>query len=157
MVAWDGHPKPTDLGRLRQIKKSGQYLLGFGSSRNGALKEHAKLCDAWMEADTPQEDNKPGKLNHVVNAVAGWVWMAECTAAFTRKGRMPPMWKSWAMEDGKAWSETYFRKTKYHKDVIQLQHHMYNLESLFMYQPRYLPLFRIFALLNCELSFIIKR
>ena len=46
------------------------------------------------------KDSDPGKLNHVVGAVSGWVWMAANIAAHTRKGRMPTMWKSWAMRMG---------------------------------------------------------
>jgi len=42
--------------------------------------------------------------------------MAETIAAHTRKERMPPMWKSWAVEDGRDWSDHFFRKVKYHKD-----------------------------------------
>jgi hypothetical protein len=117
VVAWDADPKPNDLKRLQQFRDARQYLLGFGSKRNPLLAEHVKLCDAWVDADTDPKDLDPGKLNHVVNAVSGWVWMAECIAAHTRKGRMPPMWKSWAMEDGRDWSDRFFRKTKYHKDL----------------------------------------
>jgi len=116
VVAWDADPKPDDLKRLQQFKAAGQFVLGFGSKRNPRLAEHIKLCDAWVNLDTEPKDLDPGKLNHVVGAVSGWVWMAETIAAHTRKGRMPTMWKSWAMEDGRDWSDRFFGKTKYHKD-----------------------------------------
>ena len=107
------------LGKIRissGSKDSGQYLLGFGSRRNPNLAEHIKLCDSWVDSDTEAKDLSPGKLNHVMNAVSGWVWMAEFIAAHTRKGRMPPVWKSWVMKDGRTWSDRFFRKTKYHKE-----------------------------------------
>jgi hypothetical protein len=116
VVAWDADPKPNDLKRLQQFKAAGQFVLGFGSKRNPRLAEHLKACDAWVDLGTEPKDSDPGKLNHVVGAVSGWVWMAETIAAHTRKGRMPTMWKSWAMEDGRDWSDQFFRKVKYHKD-----------------------------------------
>jgi len=116
VVAWDTDPKPNDLKRLQKFKEAGQFVLGFGSMRNPRLADHAKACDAWVDLDTEPKDRDPGKLNHVVGAVSGWVWMAETIAAHTRKGRMPTMWKSWAMEDGRDWSDRFFRKVKYHKE-----------------------------------------
>ena len=116
VVAWDANPKPNDLKRLQQFKEAGQFVLGFGSRNNPLLAKHAKACDAWVDLKTEPKDRDPGKLNHVVGAVSGWVWMAETIAAHTRKGRMPTMWKSWAMEDGRDWSDRFFRKVKYHKD-----------------------------------------
>ncbi|MBT4223083.1 MAG: hypothetical protein HOD72_01320 [Opitutae bacterium] len=116
VVAWDADPKPNDLKRLQQFKAADQFVLGFGSKRNPRLTEHMKVCDAWVDLGTEPKDSDPGKLNHVVGAVSGWVWMAETIAAHTRKGRMPTMWKSWAMEDGQDWSDRFFRKVKYHKD-----------------------------------------
>jgi hypothetical protein len=116
VVAWDADPKPNDLKRLQKFKEAGQFVLGFGSKRNPRLAEHANACDAWVDLDTEPKDSDPGKLNHVVGAVSGWVWMAETIAAHTRKGRMPTMWKSWVMKDGRDWSDRFFRKVKYHKD-----------------------------------------
>jgi hypothetical protein len=116
VVAWDADPNPNDLKRLQKFKEAGQFVLGFGSKRNPRLADHAKVCDAWVDLNTEAKDSDPGKLNHVVGAVSGWVWMAETIAAHTRKGRMPTMWKSWAMKDGRDWSDRFFRKEKYHKD-----------------------------------------
>ena len=116
VVAWDADPKPNDLKRLQKFKEAGQFILGFGSKRNPLLAEHSKVCDAWVDLDTQPKDSDPGKLNHVVGAISGWVWMAETIAAHTRKGRMPTMWKSWAMKDGRDWSDRFFRKVKYHQD-----------------------------------------
>ena len=116
VVAWDADPKSNDLKRLQKFKEAGQFVLGFGSMRNPRLADHAEACDAWVDLDTEPKDRDPGKLNHVVGAVSGWVWMAETIAAHTRKGRMPTMWKSWAMEDGRDWSDRFFRKVKYHED-----------------------------------------
>ena len=116
VVAWDADPKPNDLKRLQKFKEAGQFVLGFGSKSNPRLADHAKVCDAWVDLGTEPNDSDPGKLNHVVGAVSGWVWMAETIAAHTRKGRMPTMWKSWAMKDGRDWSDRFFRKVKYHKD-----------------------------------------
>tara|TARA_B100001115_G_scaffold154580_1_gene125541 strand:- start:2084 stop:4522 length:2439 start_codon:yes stop_codon:yes gene_type:complete len=116
VLAWDTDPKPNDFKRLQKFKEAGQFVLGFGSMRNPRLADHAEACDAWVDLDTEPKDRDPGKLNHVVGAVSGWVWMAETIAAHTRKGRMPTMWKSWAMEDGRDWSDRFFRKVKYHED-----------------------------------------
>ena len=116
MVAWDADPKPNDLKRLQKFKEAGQFVLGFGSKKNPRLADHAKLCDAWVDLGTEPKDSDPGKLNHIVGAVSGWAWMAETIAAHTRKGRMPTMWKSWAMKDGRDWSDRFFRKVKYHKE-----------------------------------------
>lgn len=116
VVAWDADPKPNDLKRLQKFKEAGQFVLGFGSKRNLRLANHAKACDAWVDLGTEPKDSDPGKLNHVVGAISGWVWMAETVAAHTRMGRMPTMWKSWAMKDGRDWSDRFFRKVKYHKE-----------------------------------------
>ncbi|MEO7319371.1 MAG: hypothetical protein ABIZ56_10320 [Chthoniobacteraceae bacterium] len=47
----------------------------------------------------------------------GWLFIGEFTAALTRHGKMPLMWKAWITTDGRDWSDRYFGKTQFHDDL----------------------------------------
>ncbi|MDQ3623476.1 MAG: hypothetical protein M3463_13465, partial [Verrucomicrobiota bacterium] len=125
IFAWDDAPKPRDLKRLQDEKAKGRFVLGFGARTSPQLAEHAAACDAWIDSGSGEDDRtielgggrRAGRTNHFTNAVHGWLLTAEFVAALTRQGKMPPMFRSWTAEDGRAWSERYAGKTQFHDDL----------------------------------------
>jgi hypothetical protein len=125
VFAWDAAPKPDDLKRLNEFKAKGVFVLGFGAKHSAKLADHVAACDAWIDSGSSDDDRvvevgggrRVGKTEHFTNAVNGWVLTAEFVGALTRKGRMPTMWKSWAMADGRDWSDRYFTKMQFHDDL----------------------------------------
>lgn len=124
IYAWDDAPKEGDLKRMQEDRAKGLFVLGFGPRKAAALAPHVAACDAWIDTGAGDDDrvlalkdgHRTGKTNHFTNAINGWLFIAEFTAALTRHGKMPAMWKAWVTEDGKAWSERYFQKTQFHSD-----------------------------------------
>ena len=124
VYSWDDRPDDGDLQRLKDDKAKGLLVIGFGPRRAAALAAHVAACDHWIETGAADDDRavvmpgggRAGKTNHFTNALNGWLLTGELVAALTRRGKMPTMWKAWITEDGRAWSEKYFRKTPYHDD-----------------------------------------
>ncbi|MFT5125532.1 MAG: hypothetical protein ACI9TH_001818 [Kiritimatiellia bacterium] len=124
VMAWDEAPRGDEGKRIADYRAKGIYVLGFGAKKHPEIAKMVPLCDAWMDTGNGATDRlldgpgqRLGKSNHIVNALLGWCFTAEFVSAHTRKGRMPPMWKSWETEGGKAWSEKYFRKDRFHADL----------------------------------------
>ena len=111
LYSWDAAPSTGDLKRLQADKQKGLYVIGFGPKTTNGMVE---ACDAWIDAGG--EDPAIGKTLHFANAVNGWMFIAEFTAALTRRGKMPAMWKAWATVDGRAWSDRYFGNTQFHSE-----------------------------------------
>jgi hypothetical protein len=123
IAGWDGAPDGGDLGAVDREQKRGCLFVGFGPKDLPRLAEHVRAADVWFDSGLGPEDSvdlgggrRAGKLNHLVNAVHGWVLTSEVVAALTRRGRMPAMWKSWYYHDGREWSDRYFRKTGFHDE-----------------------------------------
>ena len=124
IFAWDEAPKPTDLKRIQDEKAKGIFVVGFGPQKSPLLSEHVSACDAWIDSGGGENDRaievvggaRAGKTNHFVNAVNGWVLTGEFVSALIRRGKMPPMWKSWATVGGREWSDRYFKKAQFHDD-----------------------------------------
>jgi hypothetical protein len=124
LYAWDDAPKAGDLKRLQDDKAKGLFIVGFGARKSPLLAEHVAACDAWIDSGNGEDDRvvalggsgKAGKTNHFTNAVNGWLLMGEFVGALTRQGKMPTMWKSWALADGHEWSDKYFKKAQYHDE-----------------------------------------
>ncbi len=123
IYAWDDAPKAGDLKRLQEDKGKGIFIVGFGAKKDSRLAEHVAACDAWIDSGAGENDRVVslpgktlGKTNHFINCVNGWLLTGEFVAALTRKGKMPPMWKSWATVGGKEWSDRYFKKGQFHDD-----------------------------------------
>jgi hypothetical protein len=125
LFAWDDAPKSGDIQRLKDAKAKGQFVVGFGARSSPLLAGHVAACDAWIDSGAGEDDRavplagglRGGKTNHFTNAVNGWLLMGEFVGALTRHGKMPTMWKSWAADDGHAWSDRYFGKMQFHDDV----------------------------------------
>ena len=113
IFAWDDAPKPDDLKRMREYRDKGVFVLGFGARNSPQLAEHVAASDAWIDCGS---SSGAGKTEHFTNAVNGWLFIGEFVAALTRRGKMPAMWKSWGMTDGKDWSARYFTKAQFHDD-----------------------------------------
>jgi hypothetical protein len=123
LYSWDTAPKPGDLERLKADKAKGLFILGFGPRKMAALADRIALCDAWVDNGAGDTDalvdcgtHRAGRANHFTNAVNGWLLIGEFVGALTRQGKMPPMWKSWAVDGGHEWSDKYFGKTQFHTD-----------------------------------------
>ncbi len=111
IFAWDDAPKPDDLKRMREYRDKGVFVLGFGARNSPQLA----ACDAWIDCGSSSYAGA-GKTEHFTNAVNGWLFIGEFVGALTRRGKMPAMWKSWGMTDGKDWSARYFTKAQFHDD-----------------------------------------
>ena len=125
IYAWDDAPRDGDLKRLQEDKAKGLFVVGFGARKARALAPHVAACDAWIDTGAGDDDRvinlkdgrRTGKTNHFTNAVNGWLFIGEFTAALTCHGKMPPMWKAWITTDGREWSDRYFQKTQFHADL----------------------------------------
>ncbi|HEX8911021.1 MAG TPA: hypothetical protein VF796_01580 [Humisphaera sp.] len=127
LVGYDRPHGKNDAAALKKFKDKGAWVLGIGPA---SLKHPA--CDAWL--DTGAE---PGLRSTVANAVVAWALMAETVGACTRQGKMPTMFKSWAYDDGKAWSEPLFRKVPFHTDLRVAPVPAGELGRAFLRQIRY--------------------
>ena len=124
IIGWDRPPGAGDLPALVSLRKRGCYVIGFGSKRMGELAKLIPLCDAFFDTGLGADDRvvtfpgggRAGRANHLVNAINGWVFTSELIAAFTRRGKMPTMWKAWAFKDGREWGEKYFLKKQFHDE-----------------------------------------
>jgi hypothetical protein len=125
IFAWDDAPKAGDLKRLQEAKAKGLFIIGFGAKKSAKLADLVAACDAWIDSGTTEDDRavelsggrRIGKTEHFTNGVNGWLFTAEFVAALTRRGNMPPMYRSWMAEDGRAWSDRYAGKMQFHNDL----------------------------------------
>ncbi len=113
IYAWDAVPKPGDLQRVQADKAKGLFVIGFGPRK--ADSGIVAACDAWV--DSGEENVAVGKTHHFTNAINGWLFIGEFTAALTRHGKMPAMWKAWITTGGREWSDQYFGKVQFHDDA----------------------------------------
>jgi len=124
IIGWDRKPGPNDAKALAALRKRGCYVIGFGPKAAPWLKGHVGLCDAFFDTGFGGDDRvvplgggkRAGRGNHLVNALHGWVLMAEVVAALTRRGKMPTIWKAYAYPDGVEWGRRYFRKKQFHHE-----------------------------------------
>jgi len=125
IFGWDSAPEERDLGELEKEKARGALVIGFGSKAMPELAKQVALADVWFDTGRPGDDRvvgypdgvRAGKINHFINVVYAWTLTGETVAALTRKGKMPTMWKSWAIKDGRDWSEPLYGKKQYHDDL----------------------------------------
>ena len=124
IYGWDDLPGNDALQRIEKDRSSGRLVIGFGPRKARAFQEIAARCHHWIDTGAGDDDRvvalpggrRTGKTNHFTNAINGWLLIAEFTAALTRRGHMPVMWKAWITEDGKAWSDQYFGKQQFHTE-----------------------------------------
>jgi uncharacterized phosphosugar-binding protein len=124
IIGWDRDPGGGAVEALRQLKQSGTYIIGFGPRDMPELAECVKICDAFFDTGMAADDRvvtlssgkRAGRGNAVVNMLNGWALTGEFIAALTRRGKMPPIWKSWTLSDGKEWSDRYFGQSQFHNE-----------------------------------------
>ena len=124
LASWHKPPGPTELTQLQALKTKGLYVVGFGPRTMPELAEHVKLCDAFFDTGTGADDRvvklpdgtRAGRSIHMINALNGWVFIAELVSALTRQGKMPAMYKSYSFADGVEWGNRYYHKKQFHDD-----------------------------------------
>jgi hypothetical protein len=127
IIGWQRAPGAGDADRMKLYRKRGAKFLGFGPRGMGALAEHRKLCDWWIDTGFGDDDRavtlpdgrRVGHANTLANLLGGWAFMAELVGALTREEKMPPMWKSMLYKnDWEPWSKKYAGKVKFHEDLF---------------------------------------
>lgn len=124
IISWERPPAPHELKSITNAKKRGCLLIGFGPRRMPALAEHAAVCDVWFDTGFGEQDlvvqfddgTMAGRGNALMTTLHGWVFTAEIVSALTRHGKMPTMWKSYSMADGREWGDQYLGKKQFHDD-----------------------------------------
>lgn len=145
IIGWDRPPAAGDERTLRNLKQRGCYLIGFGPQKSSALSLLVPLCDAFFDTGTGGDDRvvtlsggrRCGRSNHLVNAMAGWVFTAELIGALTRRGKMPTMWKAYAYADGPEWGKRYLGKKQFHDDYRVAAQPAGRLAREYLQQIRY--------------------
>ena len=113
-----------ELKRIADLKAKSTYIIGFGPKAHPQMTSLVEACDVFVDSGYSEIDHAialadgstTGKMNHIVNALAGWVFTAELVAALTREGHMPTMWMSYALPEGREWGDRYLGKKKFHDD-----------------------------------------
>lgn len=123
-TSWDRAPGAAELEQLKKLKESGAYFIGFGPRGLPALAHYTPLFDAWFDTGLGADDQvvmlpggaKAGQGNVLVNMLNGWTFEAELISAFTRAGKMPPMYQSYMVPGAKEWSAKY-AAMQFHDDL----------------------------------------
>lgn len=121
-MEWPSWNTPRRL--IGQESKRTTYIIGFGPQSHPDLTAEVAACTDFFDTGFGSDDQvavldetrRAGHLNHVANALHGWMVMAETTAALTRCGRMPTMWKSYSYPDGRSWGSLYLGKKQFHDE-----------------------------------------
>lgn len=124
LVGMEWPPWDTARRLIGKESKRSTYLVGFGPQSHPDLSNEVAACDVFFDSGFGANDQvariddsrRAGHLNHIANALNAWMIMAETTAALTRKGRMPPMWKSYSYPDGRDWGGRYLGKKQFHDE-----------------------------------------
>ena len=106
-------PRPGELDGLRALQARGCYVVGFGPRGEPSLGEAVKAANDWIDTTT----GGPPLADALSNMLHAWCLKAEVVAALTRRGKMPPMWKSFVWPDGAAWNDRYYQKKQFHDDL----------------------------------------
>lgn len=126
-VAFVGFDWPLwdlDKALVEKEQARGCWVVGFGPRRHPDLARTVPLCGTFIDSGYGSEDRVvelgdgelSGHVNHVANALHGWMLQAEIVGALTRQGKMPAMWKSYSFPDGKDWGAKYMGKAQFHHD-----------------------------------------
>jgi len=110
----------TDKHYFDKDKARGCMIVGFGPALHPQIKSYAEKCDVFFDTGFGNDDRvvalngmRAGQMNHIANALHGWMVIAETVGALTRKGKMPCMWKSYGWPDGKEWGNKYLYKMQF--------------------------------------------
>ncbi len=123
-IGFDSPPWDRDRALLTNEAARGCWIVGFGPRSHSGLASVAGASDVFFDTGYGEEDRvvvlpggvRAGHLNHVANALHGWMLMAETVGALTRRGKTPCMWKSYSYPDGKEWGNKYLGKQQFHDD-----------------------------------------
>jgi len=131
IIAWDNGPWAGDLEKIKKLKDTGTYIIGFGPRGMPELADRIAACDAWLDTGLGAGSGvvripsavlglttlaTVGRGNLLINMLNGWSLTAEFVAALTRQGKMPTMWKAYLYPDGREWADKYFLKKQFHDD-----------------------------------------
>jgi len=120
LFGFDRTPTEVDRNLFDGDKAKGYMIVGFGPAEHPDVKPFASKCDIFFDTGYGNDDRvvelegmRAGHINHVVNALHGWMIIAETVGALTRNGKMPCMWKSYGWPDGKEWGNKYLFKKQF--------------------------------------------
>lgn len=114
LLAYVAAAVPGELEELRQLRERGCYVVGLGPRARPELGGAIAACNAWIDTGIPGAN--ADKAACLSNLVHGWCLTGEIVSALTRRGKMPPVWKSFVWDDGKAWGERYLGKMQFHDE-----------------------------------------
>jgi len=144
IVGWDRAPGKNELAALQKLKARGVFIIGFGSKDMPELAEHVKLCDAFFDTGLPDDrvvtlpnGEKAGRATHLLNAMNGWVFIAELVGALTRQGKMPPMYQSNSVPGSQDWNARFLGKLQFHDDLQVAAQPAGQLGQAYLDQLRY--------------------
>jgi hypothetical protein len=115
LVAYHEAPPAGDVGGLKRLRDRGCFIVGLGPRDRARLGDVLGACDAWIDTSAPGVNGDTAAC--FSNLVHGWCLTGEFVAALTRRGKMPPVWKSFGYDDGRTWAEKYFGKMQFHDDL----------------------------------------
>jgi len=124
ILGFDRTPTAADRKWFEEDKKRGCMMVGLGPRLHPDVAPYAAQCDVFLDTGFGGDDRvvslvgtaRVGHVNHVINALHGWMLTAETVAALTRRGKMPCMWKSYGWPDGKDWGNKYLFKQQFHDE-----------------------------------------
>lgn len=125
LIGMEWPPWTTERKLLENEARQATMVIGFGPKKHPDIEEFLNSFNIFFDTGFGADDRvadignnrKAGHLNHVANALHAWMVMAETTAALTRQGKMPVMWKSYSYDDGREWGERYLRKQQFHQHI----------------------------------------
>jgi len=115
LVAYHEAPPAGDAEGLKRLRERGCYVVGMGPRSGAGLGDVVGACDAWIDTSAPGVNGDAAAC--FSNVVHGWCLTGEFVAALTRRGKMPPVWKSFGYDDARTWAGRYFEKKQFHDDV----------------------------------------
>jgi len=127
------HAEPFDsqIAEISSARRKGAMIIIFAGGREldraakagvdvtQAVDNHASAGDAVVVGAR----GGPGVSTlRAANNAAGWVWTAEFVAACTRLGKMPTMWRAFAVPEGHAWADRIgrtgrYRRARFHREA----------------------------------------
>lgn len=119
LYARTGPATDEDEQALAKFKADGVYVVAFMPKS----ADYKLSCDALIDTGSTQglplgegADAKICPTDSVVNITAMWTWTAELTAACTRRGKMPVLYESYGMPNGRERDNKYEGRM-FHQDM----------------------------------------
>jgi len=124
LIDWERAPGANELELMKTFKLQGIYIVGLGRRSMPELAEHIRLCDAFLDmgvvddrAVALADGTRAGRINHLVNGLQAWLFVAEVVSACTREGKMPVMYRSMFCDDSQAWNDKALTMGMFHEDL----------------------------------------